>query len=665
MKQHIEEAIHNFRTAGTRYQKPERYYRGQHDLAFATEKFENAFGSLFREFAMNLCPAVCDAIRDKLRITGFQVQSPSFSLPGANEQASGSSAHAEACTLNIWRRNRMQLRAGEIHREALVSGDAYAIVWPDEDGQVAIYPNRATNVTVTYDEDRPGRITRAAKFWRTADKHTRLNLFYPDRIERYITAKPGEGTLPEAKEFVPFVDRVSSPTVREGIVSARRALPNGRGTDTPTIDTTHHIIANPYNLVPVFHFANNADIGAFGRSELESAIPVQDGLNKSVLDMLVAMEYSAFRQRWVAGLEVQEDADGKAISPFETGVNNLWTTPNDKAQFGDFNTTDLDQFLKVKDSFRIDMASVTGTPMYYLLPHTRGFPSGEAMQRAESRFIAKVRDRQSAFGQVWSDIMQFAALIDRWPGRSADRNPLGRPVPNHRTRTPGNDLVKETHRPFDRASSSRSRILMIRLTPSGILSACDPRGKAHPGPAGHETKTQNMRQDQKSRTESKGTIKPAVLPCIDTENDKQQQVGKAIKPKRAELDRGEGQTADRRWQKVDCRHKQKPFVVSCARSVVDRKTKKDGKNEYIAERDDQKRKRINASRSDAVPGRLNTGRHSDDDHNGGKPDTEPAEPHMERNAFRADQIDLHRKEQDPGGHHQAVDVGQSPKRCRC
>lgn len=265
----------------------------------------------------------------------------------------------------------------------------------------------------------PAASREPQNFWRTADKHTRLNLFYPDRIERYITAKPSEGTLPEAREFIPYVQSTNF---------SLHSAPNEKQAKACTLN-------NPYGIVPVFHFANNADIGAFGRSELESAIPVQDGLNKSVLDMLVAMEYSAFRQRWVAGLEVQTDADGNAIPPFKAGVNNLWTTPNEKAHFGDFGTSDLDQFLKVKDSFRIDMASVTGTPMYYLLPHTRGFPSGEAMQRAESRFIAKVRDRQSAFGQTWADIMQFAARIDglgeiqietRWedPSQTTERERL-------------------------------------------------------------------------------------------------------------------------------------------------------------------------------------------------------------------------------------------------
>ena len=59
---------------GRRYGKAERYYDGEHDLAFATEKFQNTFGTLFREFALNLCPVICDAVRDKMRIVGFSVE---------------------------------------------------------------------------------------------------------------------------------------------------------------------------------------------------------------------------------------------------------------------------------------------------------------------------------------------------------------------------------------------------------------------------------------------------------------------------------------------------------------------------------------------------------------------------------------------------------------
>jgi hypothetical protein len=358
----IEASLHNFRTRAPGYERYARYYRGEHELSFATEKFRNVFGSLFREFALNLCPAVCDAIRDKLKITGFSIDS---------------GGDADEIVRRIWRDNRMALRCQEVHKEALTNGDAYAIVWPGPEGRVVIHPNRASNCDVVYDEGSPGTILRAAKHWRTPERRTRLNLFYPDRVEKYVTAKENEGWLPDAKEFVPFEDAV----------------------------------ANPYGVVPVFHFANNADTGATGSSELEAVIPIQNGLNKSVLDMLVAMEFSAFRQRWAAGIEIEYDDDGKPVAPYQAGIDRLWVSDNPETRFGDFDPADLEQFLKVKDSFRTDIASVTGTPLYYLMPQLRGFPSGESLRKAETRFLAKVRDRQESFGQVWADVMAFAVRL--------------------------------------------------------------------------------------------------------------------------------------------------------------------------------------------------------------------------------------------------------------
>ena len=368
----IEEAINNFRSDASRYSRAERYYRGDHDLSFATDKFKNAFGSLFREFALNLCPAICDAVRDKLKITGFSVE---------DEGASADIPTADTIR-RIWQDNRMPTRAGEVHKEVLKTGDAYVIVWPDAGGGVSINPNRASNCTVVYDAESQGSIVRAAKYWRAPDGRTRLNLFYPDRIEKYVSAKQADGWLPEAKEFVPLAED---------------------GADIS-------VVPNPFGVVPVFHFANNADIGLSGTSELEQAIPIQDGLNKSVLDMLVAMEFSAFRQRWAAGIEIDYDDEGKPVAPYQAGIDHLWVASNPDARFGDFDSANLEQFLKVKDSFRTDIASVTGTPLYYLMPQLRGFPSGESLRKAETRFLSKVRDRQESFGQVWSEVMSFAIL---------------------------------------------------------------------------------------------------------------------------------------------------------------------------------------------------------------------------------------------------------------
>jgi len=406
MNNDLQTALDNFRCNATRYAKYQRYYDGNHDLAFATEKFQNTFGNLFREFALNLCPVVCDAVRDKLRISGWASSdwtagdSPAINAGIHGRPAAQRPLHARARAFqSIWSRSRMGLRSGEVHKEALRSGDAYVIVWPDATGKATLFPNRAANITVQYDDEGTGNILWAAKWWTTRDKHVRVNLFYPDRVERYVSKQESEIVIADAKAFVPYVQSASFS------LSQRSLGSTGEQAKACTLN-------NPYGVVPVFHFANNADVGDLGRSELEAAIPIQDGLNKSVLDMLVAMEFSAYRQRWAAGIEIDFDAEGKKLAPFKAGVEHLWIAENPQATFGDFAASDLEQFLKVKDSFRIDIASVTGTPLNYFVQQSTGFASGVSLRQNDVRFNAKVRDRQSAFGQVWEDAMRFALKIE-------------------------------------------------------------------------------------------------------------------------------------------------------------------------------------------------------------------------------------------------------------
>lgn len=371
----IDKAARYLRENRSRYTETENYYDGDHDLAFASDKFKNAFGSLFREFSLNLCPAVVDAVKDKLVITGFRAESGGENIPGD--------------AWKIWQQNRMGKRSGEIHKEAVKNGDAYAIVWPDPTGRVTIYPQRAGMCMVEYDEETPGRIVWAAKYWRRLDDRHRVNMFYGDRVEKYISRPELSATRdarpdPETIKYEPFTE-----------------------------DKGGEVIPNPYGVVPVFHFANNADLGSLGRSELKDVISVQDALNKSVLDMLVAMEFSAFRQRWISGIEIEYDNEGQPIAPFKSGAERLWITESAETKFGDFAASELSQFLGVKDSFRIDFASVSGTPLYYFMQTGANFPqSGESYRRAETRFVNKIRDRQESFGNVWEDLMQFALMMD-------------------------------------------------------------------------------------------------------------------------------------------------------------------------------------------------------------------------------------------------------------
>lgn len=344
------------------------YYAARQPLTYATEKYRDTFARMVSHYTENMCATVVDALADRLTLTAFSVS-------GSTEHDDGGGARV----WDIWARNHMDRRSGEVHQEAAKTGDAYVIVWPDTEGRVRIVPQHAAATTVHYD-DETEQVTWAAKWWRRDDKRARLNIYWPDRIEKFVSLSEAHGMSARAAEFIPLAGE--------------------------------EVVTNPYGQIPVFHFANNAEMATFGESELRSVLPIQDALNKSVADLLVTMEYAAFPQRWATGLEERRDpVNGTALTPFTAGVERIWYGTTD-VKFGDFAVADLTQFIAVHDMFLLSIARVTKTPTHYLLINPSNFPSGESLKTSESGFVSKVLDRQIAFGNVWEEVMTFAARVE-------------------------------------------------------------------------------------------------------------------------------------------------------------------------------------------------------------------------------------------------------------
>lgn len=379
------------------YQVAHAYYDGNHRLQFAVNRFRTIFGALFGPFADNLCPAVVDSLADRLDVIGF---TSSEGQPVTTAKGENSVDPLAAAAWEVWSANNMDLQAAEVHREALKSGDGYVIVWPDRQLRPAIWPQFAHEMAVRYDENLPGRITMAAKLWDQSDGRLRLNLFYADRIEKWVTRDKIEGGVGRDLGPDKFV-RVP------GNSSGTRA-----GENEP-FELDDGVLRNPYGRVPVFHFPNKR-LYREGVSELADVVPLQDGLNKAVVDMFVAMEFSSFRQRWVTGIEVETDeTTGRPTTPpWNYGVDRMLAATDKDVKFGDFEASDLKQFLEVQESFRSEIARVSGTPLHYLFITRGDFPSGEAMKSAEARFTRKIEDRQAFFGNVWEDVLGFALQID-------------------------------------------------------------------------------------------------------------------------------------------------------------------------------------------------------------------------------------------------------------
>ena len=98
--------------------------------------------------------------------------------------------------------------------------------------------------------------------------------------------------------------------------------------------------------------------------------------------------------------------------PFEAGVDRVWAVDDPNTKFGEFPSTNLEQFLKTQEAFRLEIARISGTPLHYLMMTAGNFPSGEAMKTAEARAITKTEDRTQSLGEVWRDVAQFALWLD-------------------------------------------------------------------------------------------------------------------------------------------------------------------------------------------------------------------------------------------------------------
>ncbi len=129
----MKQAIENFRQRASRFANTIGTIAATMIWRLRRKSLRNAFGSLFRAFALNLCPAVCDAVKDKLRITGFGAVPQPRHRSGATPPVQEASFTSDVD--RIWDANRMGIRAGEIHKEALRNGNAYLVVWPDDDGK--------------------------------------------------------------------------------------------------------------------------------------------------------------------------------------------------------------------------------------------------------------------------------------------------------------------------------------------------------------------------------------------------------------------------------------------------------------------------------------------------------------------------------------------------
>ncbi|MFE2072048.1 phage portal protein [Streptomyces misionensis] len=354
------------------YDTAQEYYEGAVEEVFASTSVRRALKKTGDHFRLNFAATPVNAVNNRLEIA---------SVSAISEEAGSYLDRA-------WASNELQLEIAQVHKNALIYGDAYLVLERTENGFQAYY-NNPKSVTVLYDEENPRLKRCAAKIWAVAvestDKpryKTRVNLYYADRIEKYISRAERLPMRPRDVDFEPYVDQYTD---------------------------SDGVMRNPLGFIPVYHFRTEHPEG---KPEHLLAYGAQDMINKLAITQMAANDFHGFPQRFVLAEaasteaadfdEDSEDRPSRANNPGEE----LWY--QNVKEVGQFKAADPRTFLEPLKAYIRALATITETPVHYFEP-TGNVPSGEALRVAEAPLVKKVRTRQLSFGATWREV--FSGIL--------------------------------------------------------------------------------------------------------------------------------------------------------------------------------------------------------------------------------------------------------------
>ena len=349
------------------YEVSRNYYNGEHDVAL-TDRLKKFLPPRL-QFRDNFMNVVVDTLSERLKVLGFSIE---------NETAS-------EWVWDLWNANRMDYTQGVIHTEAVMLGDSYILCDWDMVNERPRWTHQIAEMIIPHYDESRREVDWVSKKWLQHphigdEPETRLNLYYPDRVEKYV-ARGGVWAKyqDEADEVwpVPWLDKSGQPLG-----------------------------------VPFIHFRNRPMGSDFGQSEILNVIPMQDLLNKTLIDLTMILDTLAFPQRYTVNIN-----HGSSRLDIMPGSVAEFHSEYDGGSVGQWNAATVDGPIRALEALVQHIAGTTRTPQH-LFQVIGGAPSGEALKTAESGLVQKAKQRMVNFGNAWEDAVVMALKIQAAFGQS-------------------------------------------------------------------------------------------------------------------------------------------------------------------------------------------------------------------------------------------------------
>lgn len=342
----------------TRLDRIQRYMSGRHDSVYVPKGARAEYRWLIERARVNILPLVVTVVAQNMYVDGYR--------------PAGSDKNAEPWA--VWQANRMDARQHGIHRSVLTYGAAYAVVMPGKPVPVItpFSPRRMTALYADPVNDEWPILAVEDRLENTAKGKRRVVRLYDDQA-RYTLAGQADGS---------------------------RLAPDGE----------QWVMNHKLGVCPVVRYVNTEDLDGDGVvGEVEPLIEVQDQLNMTTFNLLMAQQYAAFRQRWVTGMAPPVDENGNPMEPFKSRVDGLFVAEDADTKFGEFGQTDLKGYLDSRESTVRNIATISQVPPYHLLGQMVNL-SAEALAAARDGLDRKTDERESLCGEGHEQTLRLAGL---------------------------------------------------------------------------------------------------------------------------------------------------------------------------------------------------------------------------------------------------------------
>lgn len=384
-------------------EQAEAYYRGSQRLRFASDKWAEYNADRYREFCDNWCAPVANSSAERLRVDGFRLDEDPQVSP------------TEKALWRDWQANDLEAQSSQGFLHSIIARRSYVLVWGDldTDEPVATW-ERADQVIVDYDVERPGRRTYALKTW-CDEKVEYATLYTPDQVWKWQRPAVEQGHsyvgIPPGARGYQFFATTSGLAV---------PLQNDTGWK-PREGSDPNLMPNPLGVVPVVEFPNRPMLGADPLSDIAGTIAMQDAINLLWAYLFSAADFASMPARVVMGQEPPKipilDDSGQVIGqkPIDmkklTEDRLLWLT-GANTKIGQWDAAKLDVFTQVIETAVTHIAAQTRTPPHYLILG-KGMVnvSADGIKAAETGLVSKVGEQQLFFSPPTREVFRLFALV--------------------------------------------------------------------------------------------------------------------------------------------------------------------------------------------------------------------------------------------------------------